>query len=75
MTVPGAERRVRPYFIQPFAILGDRGGELFADSSSNAATNQAATRLWQAVHFFEVGGVTSVLVFTISSWQPAQLRW
>ncbi|MDX6613676.1 MAG: hypothetical protein QOD75_2862 [Blastocatellia bacterium] len=28
--------------------------------------NQAA-RLWQAVHFFEVGGATSVRVLTISS--------
>lgn len=57
----------KPYFFLLIAVPCAPRGKLFAGYTFNAATNQAAGLLWQAVHFFEVGGATSVLVFTISS--------
>lgn len=67
MTVPCARWRKNPYFIRPFAALLTLVGNFSQARHLKFRNNQAAARLWQAVHFFEVGGVTSVLVFTISS--------
>lgn len=74
MTVPWAEGRKVLISLSRLRSFTHLVGN-FPQTRSSYAPNQAADLLWHAVHFLEVGGVTSVLVFTISSWQPAQLRW
>lgn len=75
MTVPGAKWRKTPISFGRLRSSSHLVGNFSQAIPLKFRNNQAAARLWQAVHFFEVGGVTSVLVLTISSWQPAQLRW
>jgi hypothetical protein len=67
MTVPGLKWRKIPISLGRLRSSSYLMGNFSQARRLKFRNNQAAARLWQAVHFFEVGGATPVRVLTISS--------